>query len=166
MQICLIWAQDQARAIGCDNAIPWHIPEDLERFKTLTRGHPVIMGRATWESLPRKPLPGRHNIVVTSSKDKYPGASTAAGLPEALDQARATGADRCFVIGGERLYAEALHMADIAYITRVQLRAEGADRFAPELGTNWRQLLRAGPLQPDGAVSYVFETWSRAKQHT
>lgn len=162
MQICLLWAQDRARAIGRDNTIPWHVPEDLLRFKELTRGHTVVMGRATWESLPRKPLPGRDNIVVTTTSPTLSGASTAASLGEALALARSRGATRCFVIGGERLYTEAMPLADIVYVTHVELEVEGADRFAPELGADWKQLLRAGPVQAEGALRYQFETWARA----
>lgn len=131
--ISIIVAMGRTRAIGKDNALLWRIPDDLKRFKALTLGHPVIMGRKTWESLPERfrPLPGRTNIVVTR-QDGYDaaGAVVAHSLEEARAAARAAGSDEIFIIGGAQLYAEALPTADRLYLTRVEDDTEGDAYFA------------------------------------
>src|SRR3989344_734446 len=110
---------EQTRALGKNNELLWHIPDDLKRFKELTLGHPVIMGRKTWESLPPKfrPLPGRTNIVVTRQAGYVAeGAVVADSLETArVGATRAPGADEMFVIGGGELYREALPFADRLY---------------------------------------------------
>jgi dihydrofolate reductase len=124
----------ETRAIGKDNALLWRIPEDLKRFKRLTDGHPVVMGRKTWESLPEKfrPLPGRTNIVVTRQQDfRANGAIVAHSLGGAIAHAlESSGPDEIFVIGGAELYAAALSQADRLYLTLVESDAEG-DAFFP-----------------------------------
>ncbi len=119
--------------IGKDNDIPWHISEDLKRFKTLTMGHTVIMGRNTYESIPEnvRPLPGRKNIVITSDRE-YCGegietfSTLGYALKSRLDE------EKVFIIGGARLYEEALPMADTLEITKVEGKYEG-DVFFPEV---------------------------------
>jgi dihydrofolate reductase len=124
----------KTRAIGKDNALLWHIPEDLKRFKRLTDGHPVIMGRKTWESLPdrARPLPNRTNIVVTRQEDfRANGAIVTHSLGGAIAHAlESNGPDEIFVIGGAELYAAALPRADRLYLTLVEDDAEG-DAFFP-----------------------------------
>lgn len=123
------------RAIGKDNALLWHLPDDLKRFKELTSGHPVIMGRKTWESLPQmyRPLPGRTNIVVTRQEGyKAGGASVVDGLSDAFLAAQdAQGADETFVIGGAQVYAEALPYANRLYLTLIDDEKEGDTFFPP-----------------------------------
>lgn len=118
MNIKLIAAVDNNGLIGVHNRLPWHIPEDLKRFKALTKGFTVIMGRLTWESLPVKPLPDRRNIVVSSDLDFFlRNAVNAYDLSDALSVC-----DRysdVFVIGGQRLFEEAIKLADTVYLTRV-----------------------------------------------
>lgn len=125
----------RTRAIGHGNSLLWHLPEDLKLFKTLTSGHPVVMGRKTWESLPERfrPLPGRTNIVVTrDGAYDAPGAEVAASLEDALARAkRAPSGEETFIIGGGQLYASALPFADRLYLTLVDDDTDG-DTFFPE----------------------------------
>jgi dihydrofolate reductase len=131
----LIWAQSSSGVIGRDNGIPWHLPEDMARFKELTLGHTVIMGRMTWESLPTKfrPLPGRRNVVVTRQAEYMAeGAEVVQSLEDApLDDA--------WVIGGSQIYGLALPLATRCEVTEVDidLRREDDDALAPVLDEAW-----------------------------
>ncbi|QXL85591.1 dihydrofolate reductase [Comamonas sp. NLF-1-9] len=139
MEIALIYARAANGVIGRDGAMPWHLPEDLAHFKTLTRGGPVIMGRKTWDSLPERfrPLPGRLNIVVTRQRDWHEiGAKTAPGLREALHIAKQSGAATAWVIGGAQIFATALPLATRAEVTEIGQDFAG-DTFAPDLGPEW-----------------------------
>lgn len=126
--------QQHNRVIGCKGDLLWNIPEDLKRFKARTLGHPVIMGRKTWESLPEKfrPLPGRANIVITrDSAYDAPGAVLAQSFPEALSLARdAEGSEEIFAIGGQWVYECALPFASRLYLTVIDDQKEG-DAFFP-----------------------------------
>jgi dihydrofolate reductase len=138
--LAIIAALDHRRAIGKDGKLPWHIPEDLKRFKRLTTGHAVLMGRRTWESLGR-PLPGRRNVVLSSSP--VPGIESYASIEESL-RALAS-AERVFVIGGGNVYAQLIDRADELYLTLVDRNVE-ADAFFPPyehlLGTVFREAAR------------------------
>ncbi len=126
-EVVLIAAVARNGVIGKGGALPWHLPEDLRHFKALTLGHPIIMGRRTWESLGR-PLPGRHNIVVSRDAQWQPvGAERADSLPAAL--ALAAGAPRVFVIGGAQLYAAALPLADALELTEIDADFDGDTHF-------------------------------------
>lgn len=133
-KISVIAAIGRNRAIGKDNQLLWQVPGDLPRFKKLTTGHPVIMGRKTWESIPEKfrPLPERTNIVITrDSSYDAPGAVLAQSFPEALSLARdAEGADEIFAIGGQQVYECALPFATNLYLTLIDDEKEG-DAFFP-----------------------------------
>lgn len=135
--IGLIWAQTPAGVIGVDNTIPWRVPEDMALFRRTTTGHPVVMGRRTWESLPQRfrPLPGRRNIVVTRQPDwSAAGAETAGSVETALDLvAPAT----TWVMGGGEIYRAALPYATELVITEVDIDIAG-DAYAPELGPEWK----------------------------
>ena len=136
-QLALIWAQASNGVIGRDGGIPWRLPEDLAHFKELTLGHPVVMGRRTWESLPPRfrPLEGRRNIVVTRSPEfEAEGAEVAHSLDAAL--ALAAGAPLVWVIGGGELYRAALPLATRAEVTELRDAVEG-DTHAPELDASW-----------------------------
>ena len=131
MRISLLAAVAQGGVIGRDNAIPWHIPEDARRFRALTMGHPVVMGRRTWDSLPDRfrPLPGRRNFVVTRNGAWHAdGAERAGSLADALELLDDT--PRVFVVGGAELYAEALPLADELLLTEIDAEVEG-DTFFP-----------------------------------
>lgn len=148
--------------IGKDNALPWHLPEDLKHFKALTTGHVVIMGRKTWESLPERfrPLPGRTNVVVTRNAGYVaPGAT----VVTSLDAAKKLGDDRTalFVIGGAELYAHALPLAQRLELTEIAADIEG-DAFFPAFDrTQWRETRREGGTGANG-LGYAFVTYERA----
>lgn len=130
MIVSLIAAMARNRVLGRDNALPWHIPADLRRFRDLTLGHPLIMGRKTYESI-GTPLPGRQTIVVTRQEGyAVPGCVVAHSLQEAL--ASAGGADELFICGGGELYAASLPLAERIYLTVVELEVAG-DTFFPEI---------------------------------
>ncbi|MCX6483264.1 MAG: dihydrofolate reductase [Mycobacterium sp.] len=135
MTVGLIWAQSTSGVIGRDGTIPWHLPEDLARFKTLTMGHTVVMGRRTWDSLPARfrPLPGRRNTVLTrNSGFEAPGAEVVGSIDDAID-------DQTWVIGGSEIYHLALPAATRCEVTEVEidLRLEDDDVLAPVLDESW-----------------------------
>ena len=142
--ISLIVAASRNGVIGKDNKLPWHIPDDLKRFKTLTMGHPVLMGRKTFESI-GKPLPGRTNIVVTHQKDfACCGALTAPSLEEAL---RITEKEtEVFVIGGAQIFEQALPLADQIYLTRINRDFEGDTFLFPIDPAAWKETSREDHL--------------------
>ena len=128
--------------IGRDNAIPWYIPEDLQYFKRLTMGHPVIMGRKTYDSI-GKPLPGRFNIVITRNSElKIDGCTTVGSLTEAVEIAKAKDKDEIFVIGGAQIYQKAMAIASRIYLTEVDKIVEGDARF-PEITSKWKKVTRS-----------------------
>lgn len=132
-EIIIIAAVARNRAIGKDNQLLWNIPEDMAHFRQLTRGHAVLMGRKTWESLPERfrPLPGRRNIVITRQADyPAPGAIVATSLETGI--AAAQDQERLFIIGGADIYAQAMPLADRLEITEVDLEPEG-DAWFPEI---------------------------------
>jgi dihydrofolate reductase len=132
----LIWAQASNGVIGAQGALPWHLPEDLARFRALTMGSTVVMGRATWESLPERfrPLPGRRNVVLSRRPGWHAeGAVAAASLEEAL----AGAAEPVWVIGGASVYRSALPHAAVVEVTEVEGSFAG-DVYAPSLGPEWQ----------------------------
>ncbi|WP_216379231.1 dihydrofolate reductase [Arcanobacterium phocae] len=156
MKIGAIWAQARNGAIGKNGDIPWHLPEDLARFRDLTMGCPVIMGRATWESLPPRvrPLPGRANIVVTRNPSyATPGAQIAATPREALTLARTQPADTAWVIGGEHLYRAMLVDCDFAVVTQIDIDVPDADAVGPAIPHDWHEY-RSQQRSSRGGLSY------------
>jgi dihydrofolate reductase len=155
----LIWAQSTSGVIGRDSGIPWRLPEDQARFKELTMGHTVVMGRLTWESLPAKvrPLPGRRNVVLTRQAEYMAdGAEVVTTLEDALTD------DETWVIGGEQIYAVALPLATRCEVTEVEidLRREGGDAVAPVLDEAW--VGSAGEwLTSTSGLRYRFLTYRR-----
>ena len=134
--------------IGRDGKLPWHIPEELKHFKRLTLGHPVIMGRRTWESL-KGPLPQRENIVVTHSPGyEAPGASVASSLEAAL--ALCLGEPVAFVIGGTRLFEESMPLAAGMVITEIQRNYEGDTWFPQWDRSQWKESQREAHTAADG----------------
>ncbi|MBF6214853.1 dihydrofolate reductase [Nocardia puris] len=134
--IGLIWAQTPDGVIGFENTIPWRVPEDMANFRTVTWGHPVIMGRRTWDSLPPKfrPLAGRRNIVVTRQADwAVPGAERAGSLDEAL---ALSAPDAVWIAGGGEIYRAAMDFATELVVTEVEISVQG-DAYAPEIGPDW-----------------------------
>jgi len=138
--LSIIAAVARNRVIGINNTLPWHLPEDLKRFRALTMGHHIIMGRKTYESLGRL-LPGRTTVIVSRSKDyAVPGALVAASLDAAL--ALCGDDPEVFVIGGAELYLAAIQRADRLYLTEIDRDFDG-DTFFPEVDlANWRESAR------------------------
>lgn len=140
MKVSAIVAVDEHGAIGKDGQLMWHIPADMKRFKSVTMGHPIIMGRKTFESFPKGPLPGRLNIVLTRD-DKYnaEGVEICHTVEEALSVAFDSGASECFVIGGEQVYKLMLDLVDTIYLTIVHASFPDADAFFPSIaGLGWK----------------------------
>lgn len=157
MIITLIAAMAENRVIGKDGAMPWHLPDDLARFKAITLGHPVIMGRKTFASIGR-PLPGRLNIVLTRRKGYSPeGVAVARSLDEAL--ALAGTADEVFICGGGQVYREALPLADRIHLTVVHRPYEGDTTF-PELPADFAETARE---EGEGVPPHEFLTYERRK---
>lgn len=169
----VVWAQTSTGTIGKDGTMPWHVPEDLQHFSRLTQGHPVIMGRKTWESFPDKyrPLPGRTNIVVTR-QDGWGGTPAAQGaiavksLDDALLESQfAPGHEMVWIIGGGEIFAQSVDLADVAVVTTIESTTEG-DTFAPELGYDWTA---GASLPPDGWLTagngtrYRINLWRRTE---
>jgi dihydrofolate reductase len=148
--ISLIVAASQNGVIGKDGALPWRIREDMARFKRLTMGHPCIMGRKTWDSIPKKPLPGRTNIVVTRNDAlKAEGALVASSFEAALEIAMEEKPTEIMIIGGAAIYAEALARAGRIYFTEVAGSIEG-DAFFPQSNPyEWRQVSTEGPFEEE-----------------
>lgn len=139
MQITIIAAVAENGVIGRAGKLPWHIPEDLKRFKQLTLGHPVIMGRKTFESI-GKPLPERKNIVITGQKDyRRGGIEVVHSLDGALKACE--GSEKVFVIGGSSVFEEALPLADRLELTLVHRVVEG-DVYFPPIGSEWKEKKR------------------------
>lgn len=131
MIISILAALDDNSGIGFQNDIPWHLPSDLARFKKLTMGHHLILGRKTYQSI-GKPLPGREMIVLSRTPDySPPGCLRASSLPDALSLARSKGEKEVFVVGGREIFNEALPKADRFYLTRVHTTAQ-TDTYFPE----------------------------------
>ena len=161
MSLGLIWAQSTSGVIGRDNGIPWRLPEDQARFKELTMGHSVVMGRLTWESLPARvrPLPGRRNVVVTRQADYVAdGATVVSSLEEALTGGR----ERTWVIGGAQIYALALPRATRCDVTEVDvdLPREDGDAMAPVLDEGWTATASEWLTSASG-IRYRFCSYSR-----
>ena len=151
----MIVARSRNHVIGRDNQMPWKISADLQFFKRVTMGHPVIMGRKTWESIGR-PLPGRRNIVVSRNKDlQLNGAEVVHSLDEALNSLGEF--SRVFVIGGEQLFTQAFDKADRLYITEIDLDIEGGDTFfeVPNK-TAWKEVERTPASE--GGITFNFIT--------
>ena len=121
------------RAIGYKNRLLYAIPSDMTRFRMLTTGHTIIMGRKTFESLPNGALPNRRNIVISKTREQIAGCEVYASLEEALAGSKEAAEDECFIIGGASIYEQALPFADKLYLTIVEKEPEHADTFFPEI---------------------------------
>lgn len=160
VKLCLIVARAENGVIGKDNDLPWRLSDDLKHFKATTQGCPIIMGRKTWESLPRQPLPGRDNIVL--SRDAQYAApqarvftSALAAVETARALARVAGKAEIFVTGGSAVYAEALPMADRLYITEVETTIVG-DAYFPEFDETEFNEVGVQRMQADEKNEFAF----------
>ena len=162
-ELVLIAALDRNHAIGRGNELPWRLPADLKRFKALTLGKPLLMGRKTAESLGRA-LPGRRNLVLTrSGRVPFEGMQAVTGIDEARALAAADGADELCVIGGGEVYALCLPMAARMCLTHVDAAVEGADAFFPRFDPQaWRVLAREShPADARHAHGFEFVDYTR-----
>lgn len=142
-RIAFVVAVARNGVIGAKGDLPWRISSDLKRFKQITMGKPVIMGRKTWESLPKRPLAGRLNIVITRDRTyEAPGATVVAGVEDALTAARQANAEEICVIGGSEIFRQFLSVADRLYLTEVDLAAEGDAVFPPLDFSQWTETAR------------------------
>ena len=121
------------RAIGYQNRLLYAIPSDMTRFRMLTTGHSIIMGRKTYESLPNGALPNRRNIVISKTREQITGCEVFASLEEALEARKEAAEDECFIIGGASIYEQALPFTDQLYLTIVEKEPDHADTFFPEI---------------------------------
>lgn len=163
--LSLIGAAAENWAIGYKGAIPWHISEDFKYFKKVTKGHTVIMGLATWISLPSKPLPGRRNLVVSnvpvSEEDLASGAEFFPSLEAALEAAGTQ--EEVFAIGGGMIYRQTIKLAGKVYLTKVHTVVEPADTFFPEVEAElWQEVSRSELLhdEPSG-LDFEFIVYER-----
>ena len=156
MIVSLVVARADNGVIGRDNALPWRLPADLQHFKRLTMGKPIVMGRRTFESIGR-PLPGRENIVLTRDPDwRAEGVTVAAGLDIAL----ANDVPEVAIIGGAAVYALALPLADRIHLTEVHASPEG-DTLLPPFGPEWREVAREDHGAEGEMPAYSFVTLDR-----
>jgi dihydrofolate reductase len=157
--ISIVLAMSDNGVIGSRGAIPWRIPNDLRRFKTLTMGKPILMGRRTWQSLPKRPLPGRTNVVITRDRTFVAeGALLAGSLEEALRKVEADA--EAMIVGGADVYRSALPRADRVHLTEVHAAFAGdvfMDKFDPAV---WRETSREPQATRDG-LRYSFVTLER-----
>ena len=158
--LTLVAAMAHGNVIGVDNTLPWHLPEDLKHFKAVTLGKPVIMGRHTFDSIGR-PLPGRHNIVITRQQDwARDGVSVAHSLDDAWQQAGAV--DEVCVIGGAQLYAQALPLADSMRLTHIDLSVAGDACFPAWNADDWLVTWQEPQTAANG-LGYRFADYQRRR---
>ncbi len=157
MRISLVVAMDRNRAIGKGNDLPWRLPDDLKRFKALTLGKPILMGRKTADSLGRA-LPGRINLVLTrSGRVPFEGMQAVASVGEAQEIALASGAEELCVIGGAEIYALTLPLTDTLHLTHVDTEVEDADAFFPSFDADDWQVVAREAHAADAKHAYAFE---------
>jgi dihydrofolate reductase len=166
MKIALVVAVSQNNVIGRENQLPWHLPEDLQYFKSVTMGKPILMGRKTFDSIGR-PLPGRKNIVITRDLEWN---AEGVEVVYSVDDALAAGADACavansdeiMIIGGAQIYRDCLPIADRLYLTRVEAEIEG-DAFFPDIDIKqWQKIAEKIPKEID-KYSYCFQVLERTQ---
>lgn len=162
MNISIIVAAAENNTIGRDNWMPWRLSDDLKRFKSLTMGRTVIMGRKTGESL-KKPLPGRTNIIITRNPDfRMEGFKIVNSLEEALTLARQMNETEAFVIGGGEIYRQAWNKADTLYLTRVHTEIDGDTHIPTVDAENWREIEHSNHTADDkNEYDYSFITYTR-----
>jgi dihydrofolate reductase len=160
--VVLVVAAADNGVIGRDGAMPWHLAADLRRFRRLTTGKPVVMGRKTFESI-GKPLPGRHNIVLTRDPGwRVPGTTVVPGLADAIAAAGLeTGSDELMVIGGAEIYALARPVATRIELTRIHLSPEGDSFFPDPEPAQWTLKTREDHAAAGGAPAHSFQTYIR-----
>jgi dihydrofolate reductase len=162
MTLSLLVAADSQNVIGKNNALPWHLPNDLRYFKNLTWGMPILMGRKTFESI-GKPLPGRKSIVITRNKDwKHEGVTIVHSVEEAVSVAKEDDVEEIFVIGGAEIFTSSLPTASRIYLTRIHHVFDG-DVYFPELSSQWKQVSeRHCAADEKNPYAHSFGVWERS----
>lgn len=162
MTINMIAAVARNRAIGFENKLIYWLPNDLKRFKQLTTGHTIVMGRRTFESLPKGALPNRRNVVLTSSVQTLPGCDVYSSLEAALESCKAD--ENVYIIGGASVYEQAFRVADRLCLTEVDDVPAEADAFFPDYSTGWREVMReAHPKDERHPFEYAFVDYERVR---
>jgi dihydrofolate reductase len=161
--ISIIVAVSDDLGIGKNNDLLWHLPEDMKRFKRLTTGNTIIMGKRTWESLPKRPLPGRKNVVITDIPDEtFEGAVMAYSIDDAV--AKCKGDSEIFIIGGGTIYRQFMPLADRLYITHVHKKAE-ADVYFPGIDKRiWEVVEKEEFIPEDDGIPYTYVIYERRKK--
>ncbi|WP_089772921.1 dihydrofolate reductase [Ruania alba] len=157
----MIWAQAHHRVIGRAGDLPWHLPEDMRHFRESTAGHPVLMGRKQWESLPERfrPLPGRRNIVLTRDPSyPAPGAEVVTSMEQALALVEG---EEAWICGGGEIYTAAMAHADRLLVTEIDLDVEG-DTYAPVIGPEWHAAPRPWQTARTGTQFRILDYRRRA----
>jgi dihydrofolate reductase len=159
--LTIVVAMDRQRGIGVNNTLPWHLPEDLAHFKKTTSGHPIIMGRKTFDSIGR-PLPNRRNIVITRNPEwKHEGVDATASLDAAIALA---GDTEAFIIGGAQIFIEALPRVDRLIVTEID-KTFDCDTFFPQIDLNhWQEVSREQHQSVKTGLPYAFVTYQRRRQ--
>lgn len=161
--ISIIVAVSEDLGIGKKNDLLWHLPEDLKRFKKLTYGNTIIMGKRTWESLPRRPLPGRKNVVITDIPDEtFEGAVTAYSIDDSVSKCERS--EEIFIIGGGSIYRQFIDIADKLYITHVHRKSE-ADVYFPEINPGIWKVIEKEEFKPEteDGIPYTYVIYERRK---
>jgi len=162
--ISIIVAVSENLGIGRKNDLLWHLPEDLKRFKKLTYGNTIIMGKRTWESLPRRPLPGRKNVVITDIPDEaFEGAVSAYSIEDAVEKCEKS--EEIFIIGGGSIYRQFMNIADRLYITHVHRNAE-ADVYFPAIDPETWKVIEKEEFKPenDKGIPYTYVIYERSEK--
>ena len=162
MNITLVVAASENNAIGLNNQLLWHLPKDMRFFKNTTWGMPILMGRATFESMGSKPLPGRLNIVLTRNKNwKSEGVMAVNTMEQAIELAKKYDYLELMVIGGGQVYDMALPMANKIWLTKVHCTLQG-DAYFPTLGADWERIsLATNVADAKHIYAFDFECWKR-----
>jgi dihydrofolate reductase len=152
-KITLVAALSDNNCIGENNRIPWHVPEDFEFFKNYTMGKPVVMGRKTWESLPKKPLPGRPNYVISRQQEQqFSGAILCHSIEEAIQ--KLADCPEIIIMGGAQIYAQAMPLATDLRLTRIHVNVMG-DTFFPAIdATEWQQTESSSHISSKNDIAY------------
>ena len=161
MLISAIVAISKNNVIGRDGHLPWHLSADLKRFKAITTGHSIILGRKNYDDIGR-PLPNRTNYELTRNANfEAPGCTVCNSLAQAVESAQSAGESECFIIGGAAVYREAMPLVKKMYVTRVESDVDG-DVFFPEWGEGWRKVSEESfPADEKNDFPTVFEVWER-----
>lgn len=161
MEIVLVVAKSENNVIGVDGDLPWKISADLKHFKAVTMGHPIVMGRKTWDSIGR-PLPGRRNIVITRRDDLViDGVDVVKSIDAALDLCRADGAAKAMIVGGGQIYADIMDQADVIELTEVHIDIDGDTVFPIIDPDHWHETARDTTPAEGDTPAYSFVTLTK-----